>query len=129
MNAPEKIVVQLELRGRLEGCHLAALRIHGVEDAANGAVLTGGVATLKDDEDRIPRIGVQRCLKFANPVGRFLECLLQLVVLCRALRWPGVGVAKCEVGVPVDGFQFHGKLMSSRTEAYIYIAFAAAIRA
>ena len=48
---PQEVVVQLLGRGRLEGKHLAALRIDTGHDVFDRAVLAGGIRGLKDQKN------------------------------------------------------------------------------
>src|SRR5262249_1781419 len=48
--APEKIVVEVFGRRRLEGKNLAALRVHARQDVLDSAILSGGVHGLKNQQ-------------------------------------------------------------------------------
>src|SRR5262249_16096035 len=61
--APEELVIQLLRRRRLEGVHLAALRVHAGVDVLDRAVLAGGVHGLEDQEERPAVLRVELVLE------------------------------------------------------------------
>src|SRR3954471_5195468 len=77
-DAPQKRVVEL-LRGRLlEADDLDALRVDARHDVADGAVLSGGVHRLEDDEQRAAVAGPQQLLglgELRDVVGEHLPRL------------------------------------------------------
>ena len=79
---PEKIVLQLFGARLFETEYLAALRIHPRHDVPNGAVLTGGVHPLKNQQQRITIGGVvkplQRAQRFDVVFQKLLILLLRL---------------------------------------------------
>ena len=63
MYAPKVIMSQFLGGGSLETVNAAALRIHGAQNMAYGAVLTGGIHSLQHDEERPLIFGVQKVLE------------------------------------------------------------------
>ena len=74
--------------GRLEGEHLAALRIHPGHDVLDGAVLAGGVHRLENQQQRPAVLGIE----FGLQLGQLFDVLL--------LQFLRVGL---EVGVKAAG--------------------------
>jgi hypothetical protein len=68
VNAPEVVVAQLELARLLEAGHDAALRVHGVEHATDGAVFPARVSALQHDQQRPFGFRIQPVLKLREPV-------------------------------------------------------------
>ena len=83
--APQEIVIELELARRLEGMHVAALRIDAGHHVLDDAVLAGGVQSLEDDEDRVSVLGIEPFLQGPQPLGTFGEHRLCLSLVEPAL--------------------------------------------
>jgi hypothetical protein len=66
VRAPEEIVFAFLLAGLLETCDVAALRIDAGHDVGDGAVLSGGIHALDDDQQRVAGGGVETLLQFAQ---------------------------------------------------------------
>ena len=64
--APEKVVFQFGGAGMLEAEHLAALRIDPGHHVLDGAVLSGGIHRLKDQQDGVAVGGVEQLLARAQ---------------------------------------------------------------
>ena len=75
---PEKVVVELLRRGRLEGIHLASLRIHAGHDVFDRSVLAGGVHRLKDQQQTPTVLRVQLLLQPGETRDSSLEPALGL---------------------------------------------------
>ena len=73
LDAPEEIVLELGLGRDLEAGHVAAHWIDAAKDFPDGAVLTGSVATLEHDEERVAGVGVEFGLEFLDAFA-FLLC-------------------------------------------------------
>ena len=68
MDAPQEVVGELGDVGLLERRHLAALRVHALEDVLDGAVLATGVDRLQHDEEGLVALGVEPALELGQPV-------------------------------------------------------------
>ncbi len=86
--------------GTLKGCDVAALGVDAGEDVTDGAVFTGSVHALKNDEQGFLLAGVKDVLKVGKLLPVFDQngcgCLLRLVTVGvggRFLREPYVGGA------------------------------------
>ena len=79
VDAPEEIMVLLELGGRLEARHVAALWIDRAEHLANGAVLAGGIATLEHDQQCVACVGVEHVLEGGDTIRVLLGLALEVV--------------------------------------------------
>ncbi len=66
---PEVVVVELLGARRLEGAHVAALRIDPGHDVLDRAVLARRVHALEDQQERPPVLGVERLLHVAQQLG------------------------------------------------------------
>src|SRR5215467_1190856 len=71
MDAPEEVVAELKRGRNFELGYVAALGVNAGEDVADGAVLTGGVHALEDDEKGFGLAGVEDVLKFGELVAVF----------------------------------------------------------
>ena len=78
--APEKIVFQFGGAGMLEAEHLAALRIDPGHHMPDGAVLARGVHGLKDQQDRMAVVGIEKLLLRAQLLDVFLQKLFVLML-------------------------------------------------
>ncbi len=107
MDAPEEVVLELELGRRLEDRDGAPLRVHLAEHLANRSILAGRVAPLKDDEERVALVGPQQALELGDALRLPLGGLLQLL-LAHVVRQPGVGVGQSHRFLRLDGMEFHG---------------------
>ena len=87
VNAPEKVVAELQGSRHLEGRYLAAERVARPKDPADRAVLSSCVARLEDDQHRVSGVGIQGRLQLAEPFEQLLRFGLQLVIV-RELRRP-----------------------------------------
>ena len=63
MDAPEKVVGEFVMGGRLEGCHSATLRIQPGHDVLDRAILSAGVHALEHDEQGAVRVRIETLLK------------------------------------------------------------------
>ena len=72
-------MLQLFGAGRLEGMHLAALRIDAGHHVLDDAVLAGGVHALQHDEHGPPPVRVEPLLHFLEPADAAGENLLHLI--------------------------------------------------
>ena len=88
--APEEVVVELLVGGRLERVHLDALRIHPRHDVLDRAVLPGGVHALEDQEQRPAILGVELLLELAERLDLAVEALAGLRLGRDASRVPGI---------------------------------------
>ena len=82
-HAPEKIVIELVRRRRLEGVHVAAHRIDAVEDVLDDAVLAGCVHALQDQEHRPSVLGVKPLLQIGEMLGMLGDDFLGLLLADR----------------------------------------------
>ena len=74
--APEKIVFQFVGARMLEAEHLAALRIDAGHDVPDGAVLSGRIHRLKDQQHRVAVGRVVKLLQRAQLLDLLLQELL-----------------------------------------------------
>src|SRR6266536_147961 len=93
VDAPEEVVVQLDLIGSFERGDLAALRIDAGEDLADGAVLAAGVHALEHHQEAVDAGGVELLLEVGEPGGQLGGAL------------DAVGLAEAAVGGGIDGGQ------------------------
>ena len=78
--APEKVVIELFVRGLLEAVDLAALRIDARHHVLDHAIFAGGIHRLQHDKHRPGVGGVEQFLRFGQrghifATGRFLRIL------------------------------------------------------
>src|SRR5262244_949361 len=67
--APQEVVVELLIAGRLEGGDLASLGIHAGHDVFDRAVLARSVHGLEDEQHRPPLLRVEHVLELAQDLG------------------------------------------------------------
>src|ERR1700758_1914586 len=89
---PEKIVLQLPVRWRLEGMHLATLRIYARHHVLDGAVFAGGIHRLENQQKRPCILGVESVLQFRGSRDLVLQSLL-----CVLLGLPVARIARIKV--------------------------------
>ena len=113
IGAPQEIVLEFGGAGLFEACDVAALRVDAAHDVANGAIFTGGVHALEDQQERVAVGAVEKLLLIAERGDVFLEkCAIFLFGLvegldfCRELAEFDVGVWKYAkfFGVDLHGF-------------------------
>src|ERR1700736_1242520 len=92
--APEVVVVQLLLRGNLEGMDVDPLRIDAAHHVLDGAVFARRIKALEHDEERVGILGGQPVLVFGEERDTLLEQLLRLVgiILIEVGREAGVEI-------------------------------------
>src|SRR5256885_10990221 len=71
--APEEVMVQLFIAGGLESVHITALGIYAAHDVLDGAVFTGGIHALKNQQQRPAVLGIELLLHLAERGTTFLE--------------------------------------------------------
>ena len=76
--APEIVVVQLLVRGDLEGVDVHPLRIHATHDVLDGAVLAGSIEALQDHEQGVRVLGGQPVLVLGQQRDALLQQVLSL---------------------------------------------------
>ncbi len=84
--------------GMFEAEHLAALRIDAGHDVLDGAVLSGGVHGLKNQQQCIAVVGVEETLQLAEFLNLVVETLLVLFlrgVQCLHPGWPLIEIDLC----------------------------------
>ena len=103
LDAPEEVVRELLLGGRLEGRDAHALRVDLADDVADGAALAGGVHALQDEQDAA---GARRCgpRRTAAPAGRRAAARAGRAPPCRpACRPSKPGVARVSIAARSTG--------------------------
>src|SRR6188768_88262 len=79
--APKKVMCKFGKRRLLETCDMNTLRIQSRHHMLNGRVFSGAVHRLKNDEDRMPPIGILLFLILAVLLNIFLQvffCFLDI---------------------------------------------------
>ena len=77
-------MVQLLGRGRLEGVHLAALRVDAAHDVLDGAVLAGGIHGLEHQQQRVLVLGVEPLLHLGEVDHALAQCGLRALLVAGA---------------------------------------------
>src|SRR6476659_2718000 len=78
---PQKIVIELERARRLEGMHVATLRVDLAHHVLDHAVLARGVEALEYHEDCPLVLGIEPLLQLGETLGSFGEQRLGLALL------------------------------------------------
>ena len=81
----------------------AAHRVHAAKDFSDRAILARCVATLKDDEQSEPAVGVELVLQLLEPFPLVLDRLLEIVFLGQILGSRSVGVVEADLPCGGDG--------------------------
>jgi len=92
MRSPEVIVVQLFIARCLEGVNVASLRIHAGHNVLDHAILSGGVQTLEDNQNRPAVLRVEFLLQAAEHAFAGIEYVLRVLLVFDAGRGSGVPV-------------------------------------
>jgi hypothetical protein len=82
--APQVVVIEVLRRRRLEGIHLAALRIDSGHDVLDRPVLAGGIHRLEGQEDGPAVLGVETILQLGQRLDPDRERLLRARLVLRA---------------------------------------------
>src|SRR6185503_15377777 len=118
-------MVELEMARRLEGVHLAALRVYLRHHVLDDPVLSRRIQSLQDDKDGPTVLGIEPLLQVAETLGASGEQFLGVVLADVEPR----GVARVDVGeaefaavldaIAFDdvGWEHGGAILSSRLEA------------
>ena len=94
MDAPEEIVLPLQLSRSLEARNLTAHGVDPAEDFLDGSVLARCVASLKDDQQREPAIRVENFLQLLDTLDLLVGGVFQFPAAGQPGRRRGVGVAQ-----------------------------------
>src|SRR5271155_4032370 len=108
VRAPKKIVGQFLCRRRLERMYIDALRIHARHDVLDGAVFSGGVHRLHDDQQTPGALCVEHLLQLGEQRNALLQPLFgfRLVFRVQVVRvvWPVILQPKILTGSDDVGF-------------------------
>ena len=102
---PEIVVVQFFNAGRFEGMDLATLRIDAGHDVLDGAVFTGGVHRLKDEQKGPAVLGVELFLHVAEADDTVLEEALRGLLVLDAVGVGGVVISQAKVSAIGDAIR------------------------
>ena len=91
---PQEIVIEFFRRWRLEGIHLAALRVEAGHDVLDGAVLPAGIHGLKDQQHRPAVLRVEHILQLGQRLDAHGERFLgtRLILGSELERVAGIDV-------------------------------------
>jgi len=103
--APEIVVVQFFNAGRFEGMDLATLRIDAGHDVLDGAVFTGGVHRLKDEQKGPAVLGVELFLHVAEADDTVLEEALRGLLVLDAVGVGGVVISQAKLSAIADAIR------------------------
>ena len=84
MHTPEKVMRELDHRGRLERRDATALRVDPREDTSDRPVFAGGVKSLQNEKDAAPSLGVEALLQRRELLEQRVELSRGLLLSCQA---------------------------------------------
>src|SRR5271170_3706414 len=103
--APEEIVLQFGLRRDFERVDLAAFGVHSRHDVLDGAIFTGCIHGLEDQQNSPMVLGVESGLQILEAVGVFLQLILGLIDRMQMAGVCGIEVFQAEILAVVDAVE------------------------